>query len=144
VKLPDANVLLYAIDSRSPRHERARAWLEEALSGAETIAFAWSVLLAVLRLGTSAAVFEQPLGLQEALDVIDSWLAQPCVVIVHPTDRHAALLRELLTPLGSAGNLTSDAHVAALAIEHGAKLCSCDADFSRFAGLQWTDPLREG
>jgi uncharacterized protein len=69
-------------------------------------------------------------------------VAQPSATIVHPTDRHSAVLRDLLAPLGTAGNLTSDAHLAALAIEHGAELCSCDADFSRFPGLRWTDPLR--
>jgi predicted nucleic acid-binding protein len=74
--------------------------------------------------------------------LIDSWLARPNSVVVHPTARHAAVLRELLTPLGTGGNLVTDAHLAALAIEHGAELNSCDADFSRFSGLRWTDPLR--
>jgi PIN domain len=76
------------------------------------------------------------------LDIVDGWLARPNTVVVHPTDRHAAILRELLAPLGTAGNMVTDAHLAALAIEHGAELNSCDADFSRFTGLQWTDPLR--
>jgi uncharacterized protein len=76
-----------------------------------------------------------------AVGLVESWLAQPCVTVVHP-ERHAAVLRELLHPLGTAGNLTSDAHLAALAIEHGAQLCSCDSDFSRFSGLRWVDPLR--
>ncbi len=76
-----------------------------------------------------------------ALDEIQRWLAQPVATVVHPTDRHAAVLRDLLAPLGAGGNLTSDAHLAALAIEHGATLCSHDNDFSRFAGLRWVDPL---
>jgi toxin-antitoxin system PIN domain toxin len=142
VKLPDANVLLYAVDERSPRHEAARLWLEDALSGTETVAFAWSVLLAVLRLGTRAALFERPLSTDQALDLMEGWLAQPCAVVVHPTDRHLAVLRDLLTPFGTAGNLVSDAHLAALAIEHGAELNSSDADFSRFPGVRWVDPLR--
>lgn len=142
MKLPDANVLLYAIDERSPRHGPARAWLEEVLSGTETIAFAWSVMLAVVRLSTRPVVFEQPLAAGEALDIVDGWLARPNASVVHPTTRHPAVLRELLAPLGTAGNLVVDAHLAALAIEHGAELCSSDADFSRFSGLRWRDPLR--
>jgi predicted nucleic acid-binding protein len=88
-------------------------------------------------------VFEQPLRAEEALDLVDGWLERPCVTVVEPTERHSAVLRELLGGVGTAGNLTSDAHLAALAIEHGALLCSCDADFSRFPGLRWVDPLRD-
>ncbi len=141
MKLPDANLLLYAIDERAPRHEAARAWLEATLSGTETVAFAWTVLLAVVRLSTRSVVFEQPLDSHAALDLVDGWLARPNVTVVHPTERHAAVLRELLAPFGTAGNLVSDAHLAALAIEHGAELCSSDRDFGRFSGVRWTDPL---
>ena len=123
------------------RHEPARAWVEEGLSGSETFAFTWVVLLAFIRLTTSPRVFQSPLSTSEALDLVDSWLAQPCVTVVHPTSRHAPVLRDLLEPLGTAGNLTTDAHLAALAIEHGAELCSTDRDFSRFAGLRWANPL---
>lgn len=142
MKVPDANLLIYALDATSPRHAGAREWLDETLSGTEDVGFAWLVLLAVLRLITKPAVFTHPYQAGEALDVIDGWLAQPCATVVHPTRRHAAVLRGLLTPLGTAGNLTSDAHLAALAVEYGAELCSCDADFSRFPGLTWIDPLR--
>jgi uncharacterized protein len=142
VRLPDVNLLLYAIDESSPRHARARAWLEDILSGSETVALAWPVLLSFVRLSTNAAVFKEPLDVEQALDIIDGWLEQPCVTLIAPGQRHAALLLELLAPLGSAGNLTSDAHLAALAIEHGALLCSGDSDFERFPGLRWTDPLR--
>jgi toxin-antitoxin system PIN domain toxin len=142
VKLCDINLLLYAIDEDSARHEKAHAWLEEVLSGTEEIAFAWAVLLGFVRISTNAAAFEEPLGAQEALDYVDDWLAQPVAIVVHPTARHGSILRELLEPLGAAGNLTSDAHLAALAIEHGAELCSSDTDFARFEGLRWTDPLR--
>ncbi len=141
MKLPDLNLLLYAIDERASHHERARVWLEEALSSTEEIGFAWVVLLGFVRLTTSPAVFEQPLNVDEALDFVEEWLAQPVAVVVHPTERHAAHLRDLLEPLGTAGNLTTDAHLAALAIEHGAELCSRDTDFSRFPGLRWRDPL---
>jgi hypothetical protein len=141
VKLLDVNLLLYAVDETSPRHDSARGWLEQTLSGPETVAFAWVVLLAFLRLSTHAAVFSRPLDADEALDLIDEWLTQPCVTVVAPTDRHSAVLRDMLRSLGTAGNLTTDAHLAALAVEHGAQLCSCDADFSRFSGVRWIDPL---
>jgi hypothetical protein len=141
VKLPDVNLLLYAVDEGSVRHENARVWVEERLSGTETFALAWVVLLAFIRLTTSSRVFRSPLTLSGAFDLVDSWLAQPCATVVHPTSRHAPVLRQLLEPLGTAGNLTTDAHLAALAIEHGAQLCSTDLDFSRFAGLRWTNPL---
>ena len=142
MRLPDANLLIYALDSTSPRHDRARAWVDAALSGTEPDGFAWLVLLAVLRLTTSAAVFAHPLQAEEALDIIEGWLAQPCAAVVHPTRRHTAVLRTLLAPLGTGGNLTGDAHLAALGIEHQGVVCSCDADFSRFPGLDWVDPLR--
>lgn len=142
MKLPDVNLFLYAADSTSPRHRPAHAWVQETLSGTETVAIAWTVLLAFLRLSTNPAVFAQPLQAGEALDLVDGWLERPNVTVVEPTERHPAVLRELLVALGTAGNLTSDAHLAALAIEHGALLCSCDADFSRFPGLRWVDPLR--
>lgn len=141
MRLVDTNLLLYATDERSPRHKAARAWLERQLSGEDPVAFAWAVLLAFLRVSTSHRVFERPLPSDRAFDVVDRWLAQPCAVIVHPGGRHAALMRQLLSPLGTAANLVSDAHLAALAIEHGAELNSCDNDFSRFSGLRWVNPL---
>lgn len=141
MKLPDLNLLLYAIDEEAPQHQTARAWLEEILSGTEEIGFAWVVLLGFVRLSTNAAVFERPLQVSEALDYVDEWLAQPAATVVNPSVEHAAHLRDLLKPLGTAGNLTTDAHLAALAIEHGAELCSRDADFSRFPDLRWRDPL---
>lgn len=144
MKLPDANLLLYAVDGVSPHHEPARGWLEGSLSGSETIAFAWAGLLAFVRLSTQARVFASPLSVDQALDLVDSWLAQPPATVIHPTARHSALVRELLGPLGTAGNLTTDAHLAALAIEHGAELHSADADFSRFPGLRWVNPLELG
>jgi toxin-antitoxin system PIN domain toxin len=142
VKLLDANLLIYAVDEDSARFVRAHPWVEGVLAGRETVALPWSVLLAFLRLTTKPQVMTSPLTAGDALDLIDGWLARPNTVVVHPTQRHSAVLRELLAPLGTAGNLVTDAHLAALAIEHGAELNSCDADFSRFAGLRWTDPLR--
>jgi uncharacterized protein len=142
VKLPDVNLFVYAYDAAAPQHESAKEWLEDVLSGSETVAFAWVAVIGFIRLTTSRQRFDSPWGVDQALDVVDSWLAQPIATVVHPTSRHAAVLRDLLTPLGAGGNLTTDAHLAALAIEHGATLCSHDNDFSRFAGLSWVDPLR--
>jgi toxin-antitoxin system PIN domain toxin len=142
VKLPDVNLLLYAVDESSPHHDRARPWLESTLSGTEQVAFAWSALLGFVRISTNPAAFAQPLSAADALDYVEAWLGRPVATVVHPTGQHAAVLRRLLEPLGTAGNLTTDAHLAALAIEHGAELLSRDADFSRFQGLRWRDPLR--
>ena len=142
MKLPDVNLLLYAIDESSPRHERAHRWVEDLFGGNETVGLAWVVALAFVRLTTKQQIVAAPLRVGEALDVVDGWLMRPNVVVVHPTDRHAAIVRELLEPLGTGGNLVTDAHLAALSIEHGAHLCSSDADFSRFPGVRWHDPLR--
>ena len=141
MKLVDANLLLYAVNADAPLHRKAKPWFEGVLSGTEPVAFEWTVLLAFLRLSTRSTVFPAPLELEDALTLIDGWLSQPCAVVVLPTDRHFEILRGLLAPLGSAGNLTSDAHLAAVALEHGAELCSCDADFARFPAVRWTNPL---
>ena len=143
MKLVDANVLLYSVNEDAPLHAKARKWLEAVLSGSETVGFAWHVLLAFLRLSTRAAVFPRPLAPGESLDLIGSWLSQPCSTVVHPGEHHLRILRDMISPLGTAGNLASDAHLAALAIEHGAELCSCDSDFSRFPGLPWRNPLAD-
>jgi hypothetical protein len=141
VRLSDVNLLLYAYDASSPQHERAKPWLEERLSSAEAFGFAWVTLLAFVRLVTNPRVFASPLRVEESLDIVDMWLAAPSATVLHPGPRHAVLLRQLLEPLGTAGNLTTDAHLAALALEHDAELCSADADFSRFPGLKWSNPL---
>ena len=141
MRLIDANLLLYAVNADFPLHRDARSWVEETLSGAETVGFAWVVLLAFLRLSTRPGIFSRPLSPAESLDIVDSWLEQPCATVVHPGDTHSRILRDLFGVLGTAVNVTSDAHLAALAIEHGAELCSCDNDFSRFPGLRWQNPL---
>jgi toxin-antitoxin system PIN domain toxin len=143
VKLPDVNLLVYAINRTSPHHARARPWLDELLSGAEPVGLAWMVLVAFVRLSTRPQLSATPLSPTQAFDVVEGWLAQPCAVIVHPTERHYAVLRGLLEPLGTAGNLTNDAHLAALAIEHGGEVCSADIDFARFRGLRWSNPLAD-
>jgi uncharacterized protein len=141
VKLLDVNLLLYAVNEDSPHHLAARQWLEDTLSGADTVALSWPVILAFVRLSTRVTVFPRPLTSEEAFSVVDSWFAQQCVVIVQATPRHWAILRELLSSAGTAGNLTTDAHLAALAVEHGAELCSTDHDFARFPMVRWTNPL---
>jgi len=136
VRSPDANLLLYAIDPSARHRDAARSWLEEALSGPETVGFAWSALLAVVRLSTNPAVFEPPLDVDTALDLVDGWLQPRGAAVLHPTERHPQVLRSLLSGAGAAGNLVSDAHLAAIAIEHGATLATFDGDFHRFGGLK--------
>jgi toxin-antitoxin system PIN domain toxin len=141
VKLLDVNLMIYVVDEEAREHERTLRWFEQALSGTETVALAWFALLGFLRITTRRQSTRDPWPIESALEEIQRWLAQPVATVIHPTDRHAAVLRDLLAPLGAGGNLTSDAHLAALAIEHGATLCSHDNDFSRFPGLRWEDPL---
>ncbi|HLG73464.1 MAG TPA: TA system VapC family ribonuclease toxin [Chloroflexota bacterium] len=132
----DANVLLYAVNESAPNHRRAKRWLEAALNGTEPVGFAWLVLLAFTRLSTLRSLFPTPLETTAALDLVDAWLAAPAAVTIEPTSRHATLLRKLLAQIGTAGNLVNDAHLAALAAEHKAAICTFDADFSRFTGVK--------
>lgn len=143
MKVLDLNLLLYAINRRGPHHRAAKAWLETALSGDETVALPWVVVLGFLRLSTSARVFTTPLEPDQAVQVVDGWLASPTVELLDPGSAHWSLLRELLLDAGTAGNLTTDAHLAALAIERGAELCSTDTDFARFPKLRWLNLLGE-
>lgn len=143
MKIPDLNLLIYAVDRRSSEHERALSWWNGTLSGSETVGLAWSVLLGFVRLTTNARVVRAPLAADVALDHVDRWLSHPITTVVDPTLRHAAVLRDLLGASGTAGNLVVDAHLAALAIEHGAELCSADRDFGRFGGLRWSNPLSD-
>ena len=142
MKLVDANLLLYAVDESSPHHRAAKAWLEQQLSGSETTAFAWAVLLGIRPARDEPAGLLRATVARRGAGPRGPWLAQPSATIVHPTDRHSAILRELLEPLGTAGSLTSDGHLAALSVEHGADLCSADADFSRFPRVRWVNPLQ--
>ena len=139
--VPDENLLISAVNRSAPLHQRARSWLEEALSGAETIGIPWNVVLAFLRITTKQGRLRHPISLAQAFNIVDAWLEQPAVTVIHPGPRHARLLRDLLEHLGTGGNLTSDAHLAAIAIEYGAELCSSDSDFARFHGLRWRNPL---
>jgi uncharacterized protein len=144
VILVDANVLIYAVDSDSPHHRAARRWLEGAFSGTTPVGFAWVVILAFLRLTTRSGILKKPLRPERAVAFIDEWLALPYVRAVGPGAGHWAILRKLLRDTGTAGNLTSDAHLAAVAIELGASICSTDGDFERFPGVERVNPLASG
>lgn len=136
----DANVLLYAVNASMPQHRQAKQWIEDALSGDEPVGFAWVALLAFLRIVTLPVLTPEPLGTAAACGVVEAWLAAGPATVVHPTPRHPALLRGLLSATGMAGNLTSDAHLAALAVEHGGRVCTFDRDFDRFPGVSWFTP----
>jgi len=140
VRVVDANILLYAVNPAAPLHERARTWLDDAIGGGETVGFAWAVVLAFLRLATNPAVFPRPLSVDEAAGIVELWLAQAGAVVVEPTVRHLNLVRGLLGDTGTAANLVNDAHLAALAVEHGAEVVSFDRDFQRFPGVRWSTP----
>ena len=139
----DANILLYAEDELSPLHEEARLWWDKQLSGSSPVCLCWTVISAYIRIGTNSRVFKYPLSLTQAYDRVQSWLGQPCVRIVTPTQRHWSVFGELLLNGQAAANLVTDAHLAALAIQHGCELNSTDSDFARFPGLRWTNPLKK-
>lgn len=139
--LVDANLLIYAIDADAPQHKRARPWLEQVLSGVDPVGLPWIVILAFLRITTREGIMLRPLPLDAALAYVQSWLQQPCVEAVAPGEHHWPILCRLLEATGTAGNLTSDAHIAALALERGASVCSTDHDFARFPGIRHVNPL---
>jgi uncharacterized protein len=140
VLLVDANVLLHAVNRSAREHALARDWLVSALRGPESVGFAWTVSLAFLRLSTHPAVFPRPLDSEQAGALLERWLSAPQAVAVEPTRRHLPLLRGLLDATGTAGNLVTDAHLAALALEHHATVISFDRDFGRFDGVRWALP----
>jgi len=144
VILVDANLLIYAHVRTFAQHERAREWLDARLNGVAPVGFPWTSLLAFLRLTTNPRVFERPEPISEAWRQVLAWLAAERVWIPQPTERHREILGELLAAPGVHANLVQDAHLAALAIEHGLILCSTDGDFARFAGVRWENPLGAG
>jgi toxin-antitoxin system PIN domain toxin len=144
VILVDANLLLYAEDSLSEHHEPAREWWDAQLSGANPVCLCWPVLQAFIRIGTNPRLHQRPLTLGEACERVQSWFEQPCVRLIHPTDQHWALFKKMLKAGNAVGNLVSDAHLAALALEHNCVLYSTDSDFARFPGLRWANPIPAG
>jgi toxin-antitoxin system PIN domain toxin len=141
VILADANLLLYAYNTTAEQHKKSRTWLEEVLAGPDLVRFSWLTLWAFVRIATNARIFEIPLSLPQAEAAISSWLAQPVAGILEPGERHWDILRQLLRDGQTTGPLVMDAVLAAIALEHGATICTTDRDFSRFPGLKWTNPL---
>ena len=138
--IPDVNVLLNAYNPDSHVHVHCKEWWEETLSGTEMVGLSWITILGFLRISTRPRLAMVAWTPAEAMKHVRDWLKQPCVIIVHPEDTHMEILFELIKKAGVAGNLTSDAHLAALTIEHRAVLVSTDSDFARFAGLRWMNP----
>lgn len=141
MKVLDLNVLLYAVNRDSAHHARARSYVETLFTGEETIALPWAVILGFIRIATNVRLFPNALSVEQALAVIDSWFAQPPVVAMNAGESHWELLKDLVTEVGAAGNLTTDAHLAALAMENGAELVSTDVDFARFQHLRYVNLL---
>ena len=138
--LPDANTLLYAANRSASQHASAVRALQEGYQSPRGVGFAWMALLAFLRLSTRSGIFPHPLHVEDALRVVAHWLDHPAAWVLNPGERHAEILARLLMAAGTAGNLTSDAHLAALAIEHDATIITYDRDFARFADAQWLTP----
>ena len=138
----DANILLYAVDEGSDFHEPARAWIVGALNGPARIGLPWPTLTAFLRISTHPRAARNPLTGREAWEFIAEWLNASAAWIPQPGPRHSEVFRRLTVDGGLQGNLISDAHLAALALEHGVGICSADSDFARFPGLDWVNPLR--
>lgn len=141
MKLLDLNLLLYAVNSDSVHHRAAKRWLETTLNDDEPVALPWAVLLGFVRIATNKRILPRPLSTAQATAVVDGWLAQTAVRVLAPGEEHWRILKALLAETGTAGNLTTDAHLAALAIENGATLYSTDTDFQRFPRLRWINPL---
>ena len=139
--LPDANLLLYAEDSLSRDHEKSRRWWDEVLSGSDTVNLCWPVINAFIRIATNARLHERPLLLEEAVARVSSWMEQPCVRVIGPTELHWTIFQKQMRESAATANLVSDAHLAALAIEHASTLYSTDRDFARFPSLKWKNPV---
>lgn len=139
--VPDVNLLVYAYNRDAPRHAGARAWREELLNGERPVGIPWAVSCGFVRVMTHPAVLVTPLGPTEAVGRVRSWFEQPSVEVLEPGPRHLEILARLVAEVGVAGNLTTDAHLAAIAIEHQCELHSTDTDFARFSGLRWRNPL---
>ena len=138
--LPDANTLLYAVNTASEQHSSALTALRDGFNSPRGVAFAWVALLAFLRLSTKRGIFPRPLSTEDALRVVSNWLKHDQAQVVHPTERHCEVLGRLLNAAGAPGNLTTDAHLAALAIEHDATIVTFDRDFALFSDVRWEHP----
>lgn len=139
--LADVNLLLYAHHATGPHHLAAKRWWATVMMGSEPVGIAWIVVLAFVRMSTSRHIYSKALSVDETISIVDDWFEAAVTELVHPTPRHWTVLREQLRAGQAGGNLTTDAHLAALAIEHGATLYSTDRDFTRFPGLKFVNPL---
>ncbi len=139
--IPDVNILVHAYDSDFTHHEVARVWWEGALNSQRPIGLAWAASLGFIRIITNRSIFARPLAIRDAVKIVRSWLQQPPVQVLVPGEQHGEIIFRLLERTGAAGNLTTDAHLAALAIEYQAEIASTDSDFARFPGLRWFNPV---
>ena len=139
--VPDVNLLVYAVDEASPFHERSRHWWDGVLSSTDVVGLCYPSILGFVRMTTNRHVFRSPLSVGDALDRVESWVDQPNAVLLTPTERHWSILSGLLREADVGANLTTDAHIAAYAMEHAGTLYSNDGDFARFDGLRWRNPL---
>ena len=137
----DANVLLYAYDSNSDKHAKARAWVEEVFSGASPVGLPWQTMSAFMRIVTNPRLTGKRFTPVEAVEIVDQWVKQPNVRLLGPGDNHWSLLRQMIVDGQVRGPLITDAQLAALTIEYGGVLHTTDRDFSRFPGLRWTNPI---
>ena len=139
--LPDVSILIHAYNSGSPQREAARAWWEETLTLPRPVGLPWATMLGFIRVTTHRGILKNPLFPKDAIHRVRSWLAVPGVQILTPGENHGEILFGLLETVGTAGTLTTDAHLAALAIEYQAEVASTDTDFARFPGLRWFNPV---
>ena len=144
MKLLDANILLYAYDASSAHHRACRTWLEQVFNGEETVALPWQSVLAFVRIATNPRAVRQPLSGQQACAIVAIWLERPSVAIIGPAERFWEIFREQVIEAQVSGPLIADAALAALALEHGATLCSTDRDFRRFRDIKLFDPTQAG
>ncbi|MCF7784933.1 MAG: type II toxin-antitoxin system VapC family toxin [Prosthecobacter sp.] len=138
----DINVLLYAVDAGSSHHAIVKPWLTKLFNQPDGVALCWPVISGFIRIGTNAKVLQSPMTIEEACDKIHEWLALPGTRLINSSSHHWRLFSGLLKQTRATGNLVSDSHLAALAIEHGLELASCDTDFAKFPGLRWINPLK--
>ena len=142
--LVDANLLMYAANGAAPEHDRARSWLDDRLNGSARVGLPWPSLLAFVRLATNPVVVRDPASMADAWQQVEEWLGCEPAWTPLPGAEHSAILGRLLESPGMTSRLVPDAHLAALAVEHGLTLCSTDGDFARFPGLRWENPLAAG
>jgi uncharacterized protein len=141
ISVPDVNVLVYAVDEQLPLHRPCNAWLNSALNGQSPVGFTWHSLAGFVRIITNPRITPQPRSAIEAFESVESWLARNSSQVIHPTATHVVTFRRLVESVGATGNRTTDANLAAIVLDHGGEIVSCDSDFARFPGLKWFNPV---